>query len=142
MSIVNNTEYNINDIVKLLIEIFGINNANIHVNYVPSNMQAGNIRYLGITKWHNYSNGKVAQIFVEKGITKQKVLLALCHEFVHIKQYYDGRLKIGGTVATFDGSVYDMMEVDYMDRPWEIEAYTMQGKLYKKVKRKMKDEGT
>ena len=65
-------------------------------------------------------------IEVSKDLTLKDFVTTLCHEMVHVKQYYRkemdgyGKKWKKGRVAT---------KTDYYDLPWEKEAYRMQDKL-------------
>ena len=67
------------------------------------------------------------------------ILIILCHEAVHLSQYLSGRLKfnLSTGVRTWNGQRYSA-NYPYMDRPWEIEAFTKQGKLLKEYRRTKK----
>lgn len=52
-----------------------------------------------------------------------EVISTLAHEFVHIKQYVRGELKSYAKKHKFKGKTYLVEDIDYFDRPWEIEAY-------------------
>lgn len=70
--------------------------------------------------------------------------LILCHEMVHLSQYIKGYLKLDmdNKIFTWKGAKYDN-SLPYDLRPWEREAYSQQGKLYreyKKYKRQMERE--
>ena len=64
----------------------------------------------------------------------------ICHEFVHLKQYEDKKLKISSDFKEiiWNGKVYDD-QYPYDKREWEQEAFTKQfvlWKLFKKYKKK------
>ena len=56
--------------------------------------------------------------------------LALCHEMVHLKQFLSGDLKwdLNKPEFIWKGLVYNN-DFPYNDRPWEEQAFNMQGKL-------------
>lgn len=64
-------------------------------------------------------------------------LLSLAHEMVHIKQYVKGELRelvSGKDLISWKGTRYrHTNDAEWYDeQPWEIEAYTLEGLLYKK----------
>lgn len=70
----------------------------------------------------NYSGTKSFGILIK----------VLCHELVHVSQFATRRLR---NLACF-GQVgflnrrYDTYDIDYYERPWEIEAHDLEGKVY------------
>ncbi len=62
---------------------------------------------------------------------------ALCHESVHISQYVSGRLKLDPKtgVCTWMGRTYPA-DYDYRRRPWEAEAFRLQGKLAREYRKR------
>lgn len=65
----------------------------------------------------------------------------LCHEFIHLKQYQEGRLKISSDFQKvwWEGKEYDD-STPYGNREWEKEAFSMQNKLWRKFKKYKKNE--
>lgn len=70
-------------------------------------------------------------------ISRKNQLLSLAHEFVHIKQFFKREL---GTTREWCGNEYtkwcrkeyNETQVEYWDRPWEIEAYGREYGLWKR----------
>ena len=52
----------------------------------------------------------------------------LLHEFVHLKQWLQGTLRMKSGKMYFDGESVEKYE--YMEQPHEIEAYDSEDKLY------------
>lgn len=50
----------------------------------------------------------------------------LAHELIHIKQYYDDKLVISEEVVFWLDKPYDITNMDYRTRPWEIDAFYKQ----------------
>ena len=57
---------------------------------------------------------------VKTGMSKEDLLTAIFHEFVHIKQDVRKEYPIG-----------EISDIPYFDRPWEIEAYALQEEMLK-----------
>ena len=57
---------------------------------------------------------------VKKGMSKEDLMTAIFHEFVHIKQDVRKEYPIG-----------EISDIPYFDRPWEIEAYALQEEMLK-----------
>jgi len=60
----------------------------------------------------------------------------IAHELVHLVQFHSGRLvkREGLNSALWDGQIYDITEVPYLERPWEKEAYSKDKDLAKKIR--------
>lgn len=57
-------------------------------------------------------------------LNREESLTILSHELIHLQQYSSGRLiKMEDHFIMFDGEVYNVNEVSYKNRPWEIEAF-------------------
>ena len=65
-------------------------------------------------------------IEVSKDLTLKDFVTTVCHEMVHVKQYYRKEMD-GVTMRWKKGKVKD--KTGYYDLPWEKEAYRMQDKL-------------
>lgn len=72
-------------------------------------------------------------IIRSKGVNVETIL---CHEMVHMSQYMRGDLKLDMNKKefTWKGRKYENT-YPYDSRPWEIEAFNMQGKLFREYKR-------
>lgn len=69
---------------------------------------------------------------IKPSLRRHKMLQCLAHEMVHVKQYARGELSNGLITAKWQGKSYkltDSME-DYLNWPWEIEAYGRDRSLY------------
>jgi hypothetical protein len=72
-------------------------------------------------------------IRINARMSMTKVLLALAHEMVHVKQYARGELKDffnRPTTCRFNGVVHDVEKTPYDKLPWEKEAFRLENKLY------------
>ena len=70
------------------------------------------------------NNNKQERIRINKNQTGDDFLTAVFHEMVHVKQYIRGELD------------QDSDDLNYFDRPSEIEAYRLQEELLEKWKSK------
>ena len=73
-------------------------------------------------------------LYLRDGISKGMLFHIICHEMIHLKQYYDGKLRLDGTTFTWYGLKYNS-KTPYWNRPWEIEARDKQYDIADKVKR-------
>lgn len=55
---------------------------------------------------------------VRKGQDDEDLITAIFHEMVHVKQGVRGEFPL-----------FESSDLDYLDRPWEIEAYDLQEKI-------------
>jgi hypothetical protein len=73
-------------------------------------------------------------IRVEKNLSHKKAMMALAHEFTHLKQYVKGELKEkkknGQWITNWMNESYIEDDTQYYDRPWEIEALGREQGLY------------
>ena len=71
------------------------------------------------------------EIELDKSLGKRKLLVALAHECVHIKQFIKGELVCYGTNAIkWKRKIYTYDEATYWDLPSEIEAHGKELGLY------------
>lgn len=57
----------------------------------------------------------------------------LSHELIHINQYYKKKLISTSTEVCWEGNSIDINKLNYLQRPWEIEAFENQTKLSNKI---------
>lgn len=72
------------------------------------------------------------EIGINPNLKRRKMLQCLAHEMVHVKQYARGELSSAFSTAMFNGKTYKLtnsME-DYLNWPWEVEAYGRDRSLY------------
>ena len=79
---------------------------------------------------------------IEKTLTEDAFITAVCHEMVHVKQFARGETKdVNLFTKLWKGaeylSAYSTID-EYMKLPWEKEAYEMQEILLKKFKKVQK----
>jgi hypothetical protein len=65
-------------------------------------------------------------------------LNTMSHELIHLKQYYEKRLKILNQDEVFyNGMKHNIKDFNYFNRPWEKEAYDGQDRLKKNIMKKL-----
>ena len=69
-------------------------------------------------------------IRIESSLGRKRVLMALAHEFTHIKQYARGELRDAKDKTRWMNQTFDNASTDYYDCPWEIEALGREVGLY------------
>ena len=71
---------------------------------------------------------RVFVIEVQANLSREMYAKTLLHEFVHLRQWLHGTLKLKSGKMYFDGESVEKYE--YMEQPHEIEAYDAEDKLY------------
>lgn len=61
----------------------------------------------------------------------------ISHEIIHITQYYSGKLNYTDGQLVWDDRVYDLNNVIYENRPWEVEAFDKQKQLSNRIKERL-----
>ena len=71
-------------------------------------------------------------ITLDPKFSKRKLLIALAHEMVHLKQYHSRKLTFNERkkLHRYDGKTYPE-NMFYWERPWEIEAFGRELGLYR-----------
>lgn len=87
---------------------------------------------------------KVYDIEINPNMGKRRILIALAHEMVHIKQYAKGEMKDYVSRKKFRRVIqWQTKDVScdtfYWERPWEIEAYGRELGLYEMYKAEVRD---
>lgn len=73
-------------------------------------------------------NNRQYQIEISKDLNIKDLVMTVCHEMVHVKQYVRNEMREGQMVWKKKEIAKD---TKYYDLPWEKEAYAMQAKLAK-----------
>jgi len=70
---------------------------------------------------------KTFELEIRKGMNLYDLISTVCHEMVHVKQYY--RKEMDDTNNRWKSKKLPDAGLDYMDRPWEKEAFRLEEKL-------------
>ena len=73
-------------------------------------------------------NNREYQLEISKDLNIKELVMTICHEMVHVKQYVRNEMKEGQMVWKKKPIASD---TKYYDLPWEKEAYAMQASLAK-----------
>ena len=57
----------------------------------------------------------------------------LCHEVIHMQQYSSGDLVYDNNFIIWKGNKMELNSKEYMDRPWEKDAFDRQSQLIRSV---------
>lgn len=82
-----------------------------------------NFGEIEVTDYNSKDVPRCFKLYVKKDIGDDEILKTLAHEMVHVKQYC--KRELNEEMTKWQGKPYDIRNVDYFDRPWEIEAHTL-----------------
>jgi hypothetical protein len=69
-------------------------------------------------------------------LSRHESLTVLSHELIHLEQYSSGRLiRMEQHFIMFNGEVFNVDNVPYKERPWEIEAFNKEKDLRTKLEK-------
>ena len=68
-----------------------------------------------------YYNGTY-YLFISN-LNRDEAIEVICHEIIHINQYYSGRLFYDESGITWEGQLLQVDTYEYDSRPWETEAF-------------------
>lgn len=72
-------------------------------------------------------NHKTFELEIQKGMKLYDIISTVCHEMVHVKQYYRKELAHTGKEHTWKSKSY--ADLSYTDQPWEKEAFRLEESL-------------
>lgn len=70
---------------------------------------------------------KTFELEIRKGLSLYDLISTVCHEMVHVKQYY--RKELCPEQLRWKTKKMPSVGLDYMDQPWEKEAFKLEGVL-------------
>jgi hypothetical protein len=66
-------------------------------------------------------------------MNRDESIEVLCHEVIHMEQYSSGDLVYDNNFIIWKGDKMELNSKEYMDRPWEKDAFDRQSQLIKSV---------
>lgn len=74
-------------------------------------------------------------------LNRSEAFNIISHELIHLEQFHSGRLvkKEGMNLVLWEGKIYDVKQIPYLERPWEIEAFSKDKILEKKIMKRLLD---
>jgi hypothetical protein len=78
-----------------------------------------------------YFNSKF-YLFTGK-MSRDESIEVLCHEVIHMQQYSSGDLIYDNNFIIWKGNKMELNSKEYMDRPWEKDAFDRQSQLIRSV---------
>lgn len=134
MKIINYTTYPIADALETLADVLKIHSDTVlRVKQTPQAIRQGNAEFIGLIHPVEHSP-RLYDLYLSPGVSASTLPKVLAHECVHLAQYASGRLSVQGSTVMFDGKEYKYDLYDSFS-PWEDEAFKMQAKLLKLIKR-------
>lgn len=117
-------------IISVGLDEAGITGANVVVSELTSGAKEQFTS--GELKAHvRYFNGAF-YLFLDK-YDRREAIEIISHEIVHMRQYLDGTFKYDDGKITWNGQPYLLEDITYDDRPWETEAFQMEGQLASQI---------
>lgn len=134
MKIINYTSYSIADAIETIADVLSIpQDIILRVKQTPQAIRQGEAEFIGFIKPVEHSP-RLYDLYLSPGVSASTLPKVLAHECVHLAQYASGRLSVQGSTVVFDGHEYKYDLYDSFS-PWEDEAFKMQTKLLKLIKK-------
>ncbi len=134
MKIINYTSYPVADALETLADVLSIPpDTVLRVKQTPQAIRQGEAEFLGLVQPVEHSP-RLYNLYLSTGVSASTLPKVLAHECVHLAQYTSGRLSVQGNTVMFDGKEYKYDLYDSFS-PWEDEAFKMQTKLLKLIKK-------
>lgn len=134
MKIINYTTYPVADALETLADVLDIpQDIILRVKQTPQAIRQGEAEFIGFIKPVEHSP-RLYDLYLSPGVSASTLPKVLAHECVHLAQYASGRLSVQGSTVMFDGHEYKYDLYDSFS-PWEDEAFKMQTKLLKLIKK-------
>jgi hypothetical protein len=136
----NNTVYNItkkpylDTIVKTALDIENVKGVTVVIQVLTNLKQESLGRELEI-KASIYGEGSTYILRMNDNVDKREAILVVAHEIIHLRQYYSKKLAISQGYVFWDGVIVDHKNINYEERPWEMEAFSKQEGLKNKIEK-------
>ena len=104
--------------------------------YIPRHKFYVRIVHKGLKREHSFGfcdfvdqayRPRVFVIEVQSNLSKEFYIKTLLHEFVHLRQWLQGTLRMKSSKMYFEGE--SVAKYEYMDQPHEVEAYDSEEEL-------------
>lgn len=134
MKIINYTSYPVVDAIETIADVLKIpSDTVLRIKQTPQAIRQGEAEFLGLVQPVEHSP-RLYDLYLSPGVSASTLSKVLAHECVHLAQYASGRLSVQGSTVVFDGKEYKYDIYDSFS-PWEDEAFKMQTKLLKLIKK-------
>ncbi len=125
-------------LVQIGLEYLGISDVKITIvearPHVINQINPG-----GITRAFVVQNPTdIISIYIDPSLSKERFIRIIAHELIHIQQIYEGRLKaLTPILSIWEGDTVDVRTWEYINRPWEREAFSRERELARYIKDKV-----
>lgn len=75
-------------------------------------------------------------IFI-RSMGRKEALTVMSHEMIHIAQYYVGDISVTDRGVIWKKAMLYPLDTPYSDRPWEIQAFALQGELSSRISKQL-----
>lgn len=65
--------------------------------------------------------------------SKSQAITIISHELIHLTQYHTKKLTYENGIVNWEGKEYGVEEISYSIRPWEEEAFQLEGALTNQI---------
>ena len=132
--VLNKTEYLYYDtIIKVGLNEIGLKDINLGVYPLSLQSKSNFISNGEVLKAHLREQSGLYYLFIEN-TNKNESISIISHELIHIEQYHTKKLIYGNGLLLWDQKPYDLLQIQYSDRPWEVEAFKKGRVLEEKLK--------
>jgi len=111
--------------------VFEIDTLDLIICYLPLSGE-GELEFSGIVTPLPFGTHRYL-LLLNKNLGVVELRETLSHEFIHINQHETGRLVSLGNIFIWEGDTINVNEVEYRDRPFEIEAYNNQDEIFEQL---------
>lgn len=119
LHVINNTSYNVEEIIRWTCDYLEIRNVTICV--------APQTRYFEQSGFV-IKQDDIYYIYIKENLAS--VHLIMVHELIHVKQYETGELRISnGRLVNFKGANINLKKIPYDLRSYEVEAHNLDSKI-------------
>jgi len=137
----NSTNYDRADTLCLYLahQILGLDTMELMIVYIPEHINSGEMEFYGMIQQIPFGKNQFLILLNKDRVSLTRLKEILSHEFVHMDQYISGDLKLYPGFAIYKGEDVYFGETEYEDRPFEKEAFALQGKFVKKLNKFLYD---
>lgn len=126
--VVNHTSRSYYDtIVQVGLGVIGLNNTSVIINPLSESLSEqfnAHVRFDNNTYY----------VFI-KNLNRREAIEVIAHELIHIKQYSTGEFAlVNFPIVEWRRERYNINEILYVNRPWELDAFAKQGELQSSIR--------
>lgn len=129
----NNTEFQYYDtIVYVGLKELGLEGIDITIAPLSETARQNFQNNGGDLYAHLRESGGKYYLFILPSSKSQSITI-ISHELIHLTQYHSKKLTYENGIVNWEGRPYTLEEISYNLRPWEDEAFQMEGELSNKI---------